>query len=98
MGEEGICKDAEAFARYAKAEKELCERAGTVLTNIINEIESRQGITIAELRVTMDRSHSGNGWPAANCVIVREHDDGLRIRLDRRAPTIGPSHCSSIVS
>jgi hypothetical protein len=68
--------DSKAFLRYAKAERELCEMAGAVLTNIMNEIESRHGIRIAELRVTMDRSHSLNGWHAANCVMVREQDDG----------------------
>jgi len=69
-----MCMDGKAFAQYATAEKELCEMAGTVLTNIINEIESRHGIRIAELRVTMDRAHSLNGWPAANCVMVREEE------------------------
>jgi hypothetical protein len=66
--------DGKAFLRYAKAERELCELAGTVLTRIIDEIESRHGIRIAELRVTMDRSHSLKGWPAANCVMVREDE------------------------
>jgi hypothetical protein len=66
--------DGEAFLRYAKAERELCEMAGAVLTNIIKEIEIRHGIRIAELRVTMDRAHSLNGWPAANCVMVREEE------------------------
>ena len=74
MEEEGMCMDGKAFVRYAKAERELCEMAGTALTNIINEIETRHGIRIAELRVTMDRSHSLNGWPAANCVMVREDE------------------------
>ena len=63
-----------SLCSYAKAERELCEMAGAVLTNIINEIESRHGIRIAELRVTMDRAHSLNGWPAANCVMVREEE------------------------
>jgi hypothetical protein len=45
-------RDGEAFKRYAKAERELCEMAGAVLANIINEIEIRHGIKIAELRVT----------------------------------------------
>ena len=66
--------DGKAFVRYAKAERELCEMAGTALTNIINEIESRHNIRIAELRVTMDRAHALNGWPAANCVMVREEE------------------------
>jgi hypothetical protein len=69
-----MCTDGEAFLRYAKAERELCEMAGPVLTRIIDELESRHGIRIAELRVTMDRSHSLNGWPAANCVMVREDE------------------------
>lgn len=69
-----MCMDGKAFTQYANAEKELCEMAGAVLTNIVNEIESRHGIRIAELRVTMDRAHSLNGWPAANCVMVREED------------------------
>ena len=69
-----MCTDSEAFLRYAKAEKELCETAGAVLTKIIKEIEIRHDIRIAELRVTMDRAHSLNGWPAANCVMVREEE------------------------
>ena len=67
--------DSKAFTRYAKAERELCEMAGAALTDIINEIETRHGIRIAELRVTMDRAHSLNGWPAANCVMVREQEN-----------------------
>jgi hypothetical protein len=69
-----MCTDGKAFLQYAKAERELCEMAGAVLTNIMNEIESRHGIRIAELRVTMDRAHSLNGWHAANCVMVREEE------------------------
>lgn len=67
-----MCLDSEAFLRYAKAERELCDEAGAVLTRIIGEIQARHDISIAELRVTMDWSHSANGWPAANCVMVRE--------------------------
>ena len=62
----------EAFPRYAKAEKELCEKGAAVLTPIITEIEDRYGIKIAELRVTMDPCRSSNRWSAANCVMVRE--------------------------
>lgn len=92
-----MCMDGKAFRQYATAEKELCEMAGAVLTNIINEIESRHGIRIAELRVTMDRAHSLNGWPAANCVMVREEEvdatheakaerDGRPVIADARTP------------
>ena len=69
-----MCTDSEGFTQYAKAERDLCQKAGMALTGIVNEIESRYGIRIAELRVTMDRSHSPNGWPAANCVMVREEE------------------------
>jgi hypothetical protein len=69
-----MCLDAEIFLNYAKAEKELCDEAGAVLTRIISEIQDRHGVRIAELRVTMDWAHSANGWPAANCVMVREYD------------------------
>jgi len=78
-----MCTDGEAFLRYAKAERELCETAGTALARIIDEIEGRHGIRIAEVRVTMDRSHSLNGWPAANCVMVRE-DEAEAERSDKK--------------
>jgi hypothetical protein len=64
--------DTESFVRYAKAEKDLCQKASAVLTKIIKEIEDSHGIKIAEVRVTMDQSDSANGWSAANCVMVRE--------------------------
>jgi hypothetical protein len=69
-----MCLHAEIFLNYAKAEKELCDQAGRLLTRIISEIQDRHGVSIAELRVTMDWAHSANGWPAANCVMVREHE------------------------
>lgn len=68
--------DMETFVRYARAEKDLCQKASAVLTKVIKEIEDTHGIKIAELRVTMDPSDSANGWFAANCVMVRgEHQD-----------------------
>jgi len=69
-----MCLDGEIFLKYAKAERELCDEAGAVLARIISAIQSRHGISIAELRVTMDWSHQVNGWPAANCVMVREKE------------------------
>ena len=83
-----MCMDGKAFTQYANAEKELCEMAGAVLTNIVNEIESRHGIRIAELRVTMDRVHSLNGWHAANCVMVREED--VDVTHEAKAERDGP--------
>ena len=63
--------DSESFTRYAKAEKEFCEKAGAMLAQVIREIEDKHGIAIAEVRVTMDRA-GPNGWSRANCVLVRE--------------------------
>jgi hypothetical protein len=67
-----VSTDGDAILRYAQADRELDEKAGSVLTQIIKEIEDRYGIKIAEFRVTIDPSHSGNGWPSVNCVIMRE--------------------------
>jgi hypothetical protein len=58
--------DTETFARYAKAEKDLCQKASAVLTKVIKEIEDTHGIKIAEVRVTMDPSNSANGWTTLN--------------------------------
>lgn len=85
-----MCTDGKVFLRYAKAERELCEMAGAVLTHSISEIESRHGIRIAELRVTMDRAHSINGWPAANCVMVREEE--MDAALEAKAEREGRAH------
>ncbi len=65
--------DGETFARYAKAERDLCQKAGAALIEIIDEIQESYGIKIAEVRVTVDPSDFSNGWPAANCVMVKEH-------------------------
>jgi len=65
--------DTETFTRYARAEKDLCQKAGTAMTKIIKEVEERHGIKIAEVRVTVDHSDLSNSWPVANCVVVREH-------------------------
>ncbi len=64
--------DSEAILRYAQADKDLDEKAGAALLQIVKQIEDSHGIKIAEFRVTIDPSHTGNGWPSVNCVIVRE--------------------------
>jgi len=91
-----MCTESEGFMQYAKAERDLCQKAGMALTDILNEVESRYGIRIAELRVTMDRSHSPNGWPAANCVMVREEQgDAAKVtelERDDRPPSAMIEH------
>jgi hypothetical protein len=67
-----MSSDGDEFGRIASAEKQLCDQAGPLLAEIIRGVEERYGISIAELRVTMEPSEPGNGWSGANCVIVRE--------------------------
>jgi hypothetical protein len=62
------------FARYANAERHLCDEAAPLLATIIRDIESRVGIRIAEVRVTVDRVDSDSGSIVANCTIVRAND------------------------
>lgn len=63
--------DSDSFTRYAKAEKDFCDKAGAMLARVVQEIEKEHHIAIAEVRVTMDRA-GGNSWSLANCVLVSE--------------------------
>jgi hypothetical protein len=58
------------FARYADAERQLCDEAGPLLAAIFHDIERRAGIFITELRVTLDRTGNGGDSISANCTIV----------------------------
>jgi hypothetical protein len=59
------------FARYSKAERELCDEAGPLLAAIIGGIEARAGLCITEVRVTIERASSLKGSIVANCTITR---------------------------
>jgi len=61
----------EDFARYAKAERLLCDKAGPVLAAIVREIEASEGLLIAEVRVTLDRVTTSGQLLSANCTMVR---------------------------
>ena len=63
--------DSDSFTRYARAEKDFCDKAGEILARVIQEIEAKHHVAIAEVRVTMDRA-GANAWSLANCVLVRE--------------------------
>jgi hypothetical protein len=77
----GMTVDSEAILRYAQADKDLDEKAGAVLLQIVKQIEDSHGIKIAEFRVTIDPSHTRNGWPSVNCVIVREQKAAMASTL-----------------
>jgi hypothetical protein len=66
--------DSEEFARYAKAERQLCEQAGPLLVAIIRGIERRAGLRITEVRLTFDHANLSSDSIAANCTIVHAHD------------------------
>lgn len=62
---------ADNISAYARAEKELCDKAGPLLIEILKEIEERNGIAIKEIRATFEKPAPSNLWSGANCVIVR---------------------------
>ena len=64
----------EEFARYAKAERQLCDEAAPMLATIVRAIEGQTGLRITELRVTVDRAKSSDGSITANCTIVHAHN------------------------
>jgi len=63
----------EEFARYAEAERQLCDAAAPVLAAIIRAIEARAGLCVAEIRVTVDPSNRANDASAISCTIIRAH-------------------------
>jgi len=60
----------EDFARYADAERKLCDEAGPLLAAIFRDIERRAGVVITEVRVTLDRASNDGEEVSANCTIV----------------------------
>ena len=62
------------FARYAKAERRLCDEAAPVLAAIVRTLEADVGLCITEIRVTVDWAKCSNGSIAANCTIVHAHN------------------------
>lgn len=71
--DEGVSmsNSSEAFARYAKAERQLCDEAGNMLAAIARAIETDTGIVVTELRVTFDRARDPSDAISANCTIVQ---------------------------
>jgi len=63
--------DSEEFARYAEAERRICDEAGPMFATIIRAVEASAGLVIAEVRVTFDRTIRTGDLMSANCTIVR---------------------------
>lgn len=61
----------EEFARYAEAERRICDEAGPMFAAIIRAVEASAGLVIAEVRVTFDRTIRKVDLMSANCTIVR---------------------------
>jgi len=66
------------FSRFAIAERELSEQGGPVIATIIERLQIRLGVHIAEIHVTFDRD--SNGSLNANCTIA-----------DADANSVGPA-------
>jgi hypothetical protein len=68
-----MSNSSEEFARYAEAERQLCDAAAPVLAAIIRAIEARAGLCVAEVRVTVDPANRSKDASAISCTIVRAH-------------------------
>jgi hypothetical protein len=68
-----MSSSSEEFARYAKAERQLCDDAAPVLAAIIRAVEADAGLCIAEVRITVDRANRRDGSIGVNCAIIRAH-------------------------
>lgn len=86
------------FARYAKAERTLCDEAAPLLATIIRTIEDQVGLRLTEIRVTVDWAKRSEGSISANCTVVHAYDastsDGhraLRSHYSTEPPRVGLS-------
>ncbi len=66
-----MTKNLDEFARYSLAEKQLCDEAGPLLSQLISKIERDHDVTINEVRVTIERAKPEAPWGNATCTIVR---------------------------
>jgi hypothetical protein len=66
------------FVLYARAERDLCEQAGPVLSEVVRTLAQRDNIQIKEIRVTFDWDTPNGKVIAANCTIVTENENGSR--------------------
>lgn len=94
---EEFARVAEEVACISKAERQLCEEAGPMLSAIFRAMKAQAGLCITELRVTFDPARSPDG-SIANCTIVRAHttvpsaDHDIRRAIgSMRAPSGGSS-------
>ena len=56
----------EEFARFAEAERQLCDEAAPLLATIIRAIEVRTGLCVAEVRVTVDPANRSTDAPSVS--------------------------------
>jgi len=58
------------FTLYARAERQLCDAAAPMLGDLLRRIEAELGVSITEVRVTVQRQGRDGGLVTANCTIV----------------------------
>jgi hypothetical protein len=66
-----MTKNIDEFARYSLAEKQLCEDAGPLLSQLNSKVERDHDVTISEIRVTIERAGPEGPWAGAIFTIVR---------------------------
>jgi len=71
LWEEEMTKNTDEFARYSLAEKQLCDEAGSLLSQLISKVERDHDVMINELRVTIERANPHAAWGDVTCTIVR---------------------------
>jgi hypothetical protein len=71
LWEEEMTKKTDEFARYSLAEKQLCDEAGPLLSQLISKVERDHDVTINELRVTIERDKPDPAWGDVTCTIAR---------------------------
>jgi hypothetical protein len=66
-----MTKNTDEFARYSLAERQLCDEAGPLLSQLISKVERDHDVTINEVRVTIERATQEGPWGDVTCTIVR---------------------------
>jgi len=68
-----MSRSSNEFELLAKAERELCDQAGPALAVMLRSIEDRLGVSVTEVRVTIQAPGGPSQGSVATCTIVRGH-------------------------
>jgi len=68
-----MSKSSTEFELLAKAERELCDRAGPALAVMLRSIEQQLGVCVTEVRVTIQAPDGPSQGSVATCTIVHAY-------------------------